>query len=138
MHPSIERAYEQLADRDEQEREHDAWLDRHAVELENQECDELLARLAERRQTPSSSNPGELLVYKDFSGALPEPSPPQPFSRLQIKSIGRALGMLRAEITKQTNDDTSGLAARIATLEIAVEALSERIAELESPDGYAG
>jgi hypothetical protein len=56
MDDSTRRAFDILDRRDFAEAEHQEWLDRHEVELENQSCDDLLARL---RSAPDSG-----LVYK--------------------------------------------------------------------------
>jgi hypothetical protein len=137
MHPNIEKAYELLADRDDQEREHAAWLDQRAVELENQECDEMIARLASRRQQTSSSNSGEL-VYKDFSGCqrqAPRLELEDVFHPLQLKVLTAALRIERGRVKQRQTDAISALRARFDEIEAALAALDARLSELENSDG---
>jgi hypothetical protein len=69
----FERAFEMISDerRELDQREHQQWLDRHAVELENQECDALLARLDQRRELKTKDYDDRDLVFKTTWSPLP-------------------------------------------------------------------
>jgi hypothetical protein len=127
MHESVEKAYHLLADRDDQEREHAEWLARHAVELENLECDRLLEQCARRRE--QTDKPAEM-IYREFPAArqlpAPEPPPQQALATQAwvadtvVPTIGdetfRAIAEMRAELRKQFAAEIGELRAELELL----------------------
>jgi hypothetical protein len=98
--------------------------EQRTAELENQECDALLERLAQRRQQTNNSAD---VVYKEFplTRQLPPPEPPpmlatQAWVADAVEIIGdetfRAIAEMRAELRKQFATEIGELRAEIEVL----------------------
>ncbi len=140
MDERTRRTYEILDRRAEHEAEHQAWLDRHAERIANEEVDALLAKLAARRelQTRAAEMP---LVFKVHEAARIEPQP-QPaddddiFSPAQTEAVAmfvcEYIGTRLKQASTAVNDQLAQLRDDVATLRDQVEQLAGDLAELRN------
>jgi hypothetical protein len=118
----------------------------NAVELENQECDALLARLAQRRQETEQHQAASDLVIKDFYSSerqAPRPELADVFSSLQLRVLQKAFRIERGHVKQRQAEALSALRTKLDAIEAMLAELEQRLSELESSDnesgsGYAG